>query len=70
MQGSANINGTLDATFINVASDVHIGSKLETATFDAGGGALTVNSESATVAMGDVFAADVFNSTVKVYDEW
>ena len=70
MQGSANVKGTLDATFINVASDVRVGSKLETAEFDAGEGALTVDIESSTVTMGDVFAADTYARTVKVYDEW
>ena len=62
MQGSANIKGTLDATSINVANDVRIGS-----------GALAVNSDETgnlTVAMGSAFKANTMDNTVMIHDEW
>lgn len=73
MQGSANIKGTLDATSINVASDVRIGSTLETGALEVGDGALAVNSDendNLTVAMGSAFKANTADNTVMIHDEW
>lgn len=73
MQGSANIKGTLDATFINVASDVRIGNTLETDALNAGNGALAVDSDengNLTVAMGSAFTANTTDNTVMIHDEW